>query len=68
MAEVQDIKFNVEIDPRVHAVEEVKELVPSLSEIIQSGAKVEIDFSTYNSVGVTSQRHAVTVTICKDRE
>lgn len=68
MAEVQDIKFNVEIDPRVHAVEAVKELVPSIGAIIDGGAKVEIEFSSMSSVGVTSQRHAVTVSISKDRE
>jgi hypothetical protein len=66
MAEVDSVRVNVEVDPRIHAVKAIRDLQDVIPAIVGSGVKVEIEFSTMKSVGVTSTRDSIAIIFSKD--
>ncbi|RVG30716.1 hypothetical protein [Sinorhizobium meliloti] len=62
------IKIDIETDPNVHAVEAIRDLADVVPPIVRNGVKVEIEFSSMQSVGMTSTRRAITVTFARDDE
>lgn len=67
MAEtVGELRVEVSVDPRVHAVEAVRDLADVMPEIIKHGIKVEIDFSSTKYVGAVSTRDSICIVFSKD--
>jgi hypothetical protein len=66
MAEIGELRVDVSVDPRVHAVEAVRDLKDVLPEIVASGIKVEIEFSTMKTQGSTNTRDSIALIFSKE--